>query len=210
MGLQQGDSASHQNVRFSIWNATSARGTNCKPFGGEGVGQMCTLAVKIDATKFYRLRIWREAEEKDGQWWGGWLIEADAKGTLTKNFIGRIKAPSAAKSINPDSIKNFVEYFGPRLAKCDRVPLSIVGFPPPAVNYNKGTDSYQGYSTYGDSKKATGNTCSTGKEHNGAFISERPHDFGFAKGVIMFLGGTLARHVLDKTTHPTPPQLPAN
>ena len=70
IGLQQQGSAGDQNVRFSIWNATSAQGPECKPFGGEGVGQTCTLAVKIDPKKFYRLRVWRLEKERDGQWWG--------------------------------------------------------------------------------------------------------------------------------------------
>ena len=204
LGLQQQDSAGNQNVRFSIWDASSAQGPNCQPFDGEGVGQTCTLAAKIDTKKFYWLRVWRLAKEKDGQWWGSWLIETDAKGTLTENFIGKIKAPAAATTIDPNSIGNFVEYFGNRFPRCESVPLSIVGFTPPVVNYDKGTGSYQGYSRYGGSKKAEGNGCTTGKQNSGAFISVKPYDFGFAKGVMMFLGGTLAQHVLDPETHPTP------
>lgn len=210
LGLQQQGSAGDQNVRFSIWNAISAQGSNCKPFGGEGVGQTCTLAAKIDTKKFYRLRLWRLAKEKDGQWWGGWLIYADAKGTLNENLIGRIKAPAAATTIDPNSISNFVEYFGNSFKRCQSVPLSIVGFTPPAVNYNKATGSYQGHSKYGGSKRAERNSCSTGEQNRGAFVSVNPYEFGFAKGVMMFLGGTLAQHVLDMYAHPTPPEMPAN
>jgi hypothetical protein len=210
MGLQQQASAGDQNVRFSIWNATSAQGPNCKPFDGEGIGQTCTLAAKIDTKKFYRLRLWRLAKEQNGQWWGGWLIEADAKGTLTENFIGRIKAPATATTIDPHSISNFVEYFGDSFKKCERVPLSIVGFTPPAVNYNKATGSYQAHAKYGGSQRAEGNSCSVGQQSKGAFISAKPYEFGFAKGVMMFLGSTLGQHVLDKNTHPTPTGMPVN
>ncbi len=209
MGIQQQAVASDQNVRFSIWNATAAQGSNCKPFGGEGIGQTCTLSIQIDINKFYRLRLWRLAEEPDGQWWGGWLIEVGAKGVLTEHFIGQIKAPAGMNTVDPNSITNFVEYFGDSFATCDSVPLSIVGFTPPAVNYNgAGSGSYQGYSSYQGSTKASGNHCVTGKEDNGAFISAKPYNFGFANGVMMFLGGTLGQHMLDPKTHPTPPDMP--
>lgn len=45
LGLQQGDNAATQNVRFSFWNATEAQGTNCRKFDGEGIGQTYVLPV---------------------------------------------------------------------------------------------------------------------------------------------------------------------
>ena len=208
MGLQQ-SSVNEQNIRFSIWNATAADGPSCKPFGGEGIGQTCTLPVKIETNKFYRLRLWKLDSASDGQWWGGWLIEADRSGALVEHSIGRIKAPPAAKIVDPNTIYNFVEYFGDSRPTCDKVPLSIAGFSPPAMNYNgKGTGTYQGYTSYAGSQRAAGNHCSSGKENNGAFISAMPYDFGFAKGVMMFLGGTPSQHRLDRETHPTPPAMP--
>jgi len=47
MGLQT-DASGVGNVRFSLWNATDARGTSCRPFDGEGVGRTCELPVTID------------------------------------------------------------------------------------------------------------------------------------------------------------------
>ena len=210
IGLQQASGGS-QNVRFSIWNATKANGTNCEAYGGEGVGQTCTLNVTIDPNKFYRLRVWKVNTEADGQWWGGWLIEADSSGKLVQHEIGSIKAPAGASFIDPNSLSNFVEFWGQHIAPCKDVPLSVAGFTPPAVNYNgAGSGSYRGYYTYNGSTKATGNLCTTGAESNGALITAKPDNFGFANGVLMFLGGSSTQPVLDPKTHPTPPDMPNN
>jgi hypothetical protein len=208
MGLQQ-TKANDQRARVSIWNATAAEGSSCKPFDNEGVGQTCILPMKIESGKFYRLRLSRLESTPDGQWWGGWLIEVGRNGALVEHRIGRIKAPAAAKSVNPKAIRNFVEYYGPSLAACDRVPLSIVGFSPPAMNYNgKGTGVYQGYTSYAGSKQASGNICASGKEDKGAAITATPYSFGSAGGVVMFLGGTPSEHMLDSKKHPPPPPMP--
>lgn len=135
IGLQQGTGA-EQNVRFSIWNATEAKGNSCRKFDGEGVGQTCTLTLRIDPRKAYRLRIWRLKADSTGQWWGGWLIETDAAGNLSERSIGQIKAPPAAKSVDPASTSNFVEYWGDPVRACRAIPLSTreihasVGEPP--------------------------------------------------------------------------------
>lgn len=202
-GLQQGDDTQTQTARFSIWNATRARGLNCQPFGGEGVGQTCTIPVKIDSSKLYRLRLWRVK----GNWWGAWLITTDVTGALVEHRIGTILAPTAA-SPDPASVTNFVEYFGPAVAQCKDVPLSITGFTPPTLNY-QGGGIYQGHYTYAGSTKAPGNVCSDGTETVGAFISAKRHNFGFANGVMTFLGATPDKHRLSPTKHPTPPALPA-
>lgn len=208
MGLQQEEGGS-QDVRFSIWDATAARGSNCKPFGGEGVGQTCTLPVRINTDKYYRLRLWRLDADKDGQWWGGWLIEGDGKGGLIEHMIGAIKAPAGATAVDPGSLLNFGEYWGPAIPHCHDVPLSIAGFTPPTVNSKgKGTGNYEGYYRYNGSNKASGNHCSNGQENDGALISAQPFDFGFANGVMMFLGGTSASHALDPQKHPRPRNMP--
>jgi hypothetical protein len=203
LGLQQEGSAEDQTVRFSIWNATKAKGSHCEPFGGEGVGWTCTLAVRIDPKKFYRLRFWKDVH----RWWGAWLIEADSNGVLTEHLVGRIEAPSGAKTPDPASVTNFVEYFGPDVPLCSSVPLSITGFTPPMLNY-QGSGAYEGAYSYFGSTKAADNHCTTGNEDNGAIISAKPYDFGFANGVIMFLGGTSADQKLSRKRHPTPSPLP--
>lgn len=205
MGLQQG---TDQNVRFSIWNATAAKGTSCRTFDGEGVGYTCTLPVKIDPGKLYRLRLWRMEAEADGQWWGGWLIEADQKGARAERLIGRIKAPVGAKSIKPKGITNFVEYWGAAVGKYSSVPLSIAAFAAPAVNYD-GKGAYAAHYRFAGSKKATGNLCLTGEQGNGALISAKPFNLAPAEdGVMMFLGGTLPSHTFDLRSHPTPASIP--
>lgn len=207
MGLQQGHGS--QNVRFSIWNATEASGSDCRTFGGEGIGYTCELPVQIDAGKFYRLRLWRTEAADDGQWWGAWLIEENAPGELVEHHIGQIKAPVAAKTIDPQSISNFAEYFGPAVPACEDVPLSIVGFTPPAVNYHgAGTGAYGGYSSFSHSDKADGNQCEDGTEGQGAFITAKTYDFGFAEGAMVFMGGQTSDHDLDDAKHPTPGDMP--
>jgi uncharacterized protein DUF3472 len=208
MGLQR-KNADDQNVRFSIWNATAAEGESCRTFANEGEGYTCVLPVKIESGKLYRLRLRRLEAVHDGQWWGGWLIEAGRNGALVEHRIGRIKAPAAAKSVNPNGIKNFVEYYGASVPACERVPLSIVGFFPPMMNYNgKGSGTYKGATSYASSKPPAGNICSTGKEDKGAAITATPRSFGSADGVLMFIGGKPGQHVLDARTSPMPAALP--
>jgi hypothetical protein len=203
LGLQQEASAKDQTVRFSIWNATRAKGLHCRPFGGEGVGETCILAVKIDPKKFYRLRLWQAVN----RWWGAWLIEADSTGVLTERMVGQIRVPRGATTPDPASVTNFVEYFGDEFPLCSSVPLSITGFSPPMLNY-QGSGAYGGSYSYVGSTKATDNHCTTGNEDNGAIISAKPYDFGFANGVMMFLGGTPPDQKLSRKKHPTPPPLP--
>ncbi len=207
MGLQQGGGA--QQVRFSLWNATDAKGSGCQTFGGEGVGYTCTVPVTIDPAKFYRLRLWRTDASEGGQWWGGWLIEADTSGKLKEHTIGYIKVDAKHKEIDLNSIHNFSEYFGGAVARCDEVPLSIVGFTPPAANYHgAGTGVYGSYSQTKSGTKPAGNICQTGSENAGAIYKMEPYDFGFAKGGLIYLGGKADQQKLDPKTHPTPPDMP--
>lgn len=189
LGLQeQGDG--QQTVRFSIWDASAAAGTDCRTFGGEGIGYTCTLPVTIDTQKFYRYRLYRLDGAPDGQWWGGWLIEADASGTVIEHYIGMIKAPVEAQSVDPDHIENFVEYFGDPVSRCRDVPLSITALTPPAVNYSGDAASgYESYTAFNVSEKAEGNHCVDGNQADGAIITAEPFDFGFATGVVMYMGG---------------------
>lgn len=208
MGLQQGGDGAQQ-VRFSLWNAIACRNGSCTPFGGEGVGYTCVLPITINTGKFYRYRLWRQEADSDGIWWGAWLIEED-NGILIEHSIGGIKVPLSYNIVDPSSIQNFVEYFGSEM-DCKEVPLSIVGYTPPAVNYHgKGTGVYDGYSTYFGSNRADGNTCGTEKQKygTGALVTAQPFNFGFANGVVMFLGGDNPVPKLNPITHRTPPGMP--
>ena len=208
MGLQQAKDFGSQNVRFSLWNATEAQGTACRKFDGEGVGYTCTLPVTINTKKFYRLRLWKLGAAKDGQWWGGWLIEAE-NGKLTEHFIGKIKVSVKYKFVDPATITNFVEFWGGRIAPCGNVPATVVGFTPPAVNYrgNK-SGAYEASSKYSGSDRATKNVCRNGTENDGALVTVKQYNFGFADGVLMFLGGSSKTPVLDLKMNPTPPDMP--
>lgn len=210
MGLQQGDNAALQNVRFSLWDATEAQGTSCRKFDGEGKGYTCVLPVTIDTRKFYRLRLWKLGAVKDGQWWGGWLIEV-TNGKLTEHMIGKIKVAASYNTVEPSSIINFVEFWGGHRAPCGRVPASVIGFTPPAVNYHgKGTGAYEAYSKYSGSDRAQGNVCRNGTENDGSLVTAKPYNFGFANGVMMFLGGSNMSPSLNKNIYPTPSEMPGN
>jgi hypothetical protein len=208
LGLQQqGDGK--QNVRFSIWDAKAAEGPNCRTFDGEGLGYTCVRNLTIDTEKFYRYRLYRLTTEPDGQWWGGWLIETDAKGALVEHYIGRIKAPAGTRSVDPGQINNFVEYFGDAVRRCKNVPLSIAGLAPPAVNYGgKGTGIYGGYTLFDHSTKAAGNHCTDGNQGDGAIITAVRDNHFFVAGIMMFMGGTAAQHETDPIRYPTPLELP--
>lgn len=193
LGLLQENTSANQIVRFSLWNATGAmpgNGASCRPFDGEGIGYTCTLPVTIDTGKFYRVRLWGLNSVNDGQWWGAWLIEKNTQGGLTERYIGKIKVPLAYGQVKLSSITNFVEYWGNSEGQCKNVPPSVAGFTPPAVNYHGGcTGTYSGYSTYAGSNPAPDNICVNGNESQGAFITARNHNFGFATGAMTFLGG---------------------
>lgn len=207
LGLQQAGGTGQ--VRFSVWDATEAQGETCIPFGGEGIGYTCTLPITIDPAKLYRYRLWRLGDDTN-PWWGAWLIEQDASGKLTEHYIGKIKAPTTGPSrVDQNSIVNFVEYWGQFENPCEDVPLSIIGFTPPSVNYNGlCTGTYQATSVFGASTKAEGNICKTGKEKDGAIITVKKYNFGFVNGVLVFMGGSKGEQVLNPKTHPAPSNLP--
>ncbi len=210
LGLQQANNIASQNVRFSLWNATEAQGTNCQKFGGEGIGYTCVLPVKIDPKKMYKYRLWKLDTAKDGQWWGGWLIEVD-NGKFIEHLIGKIKVAPAYKTVDSSSITNFVEFWGSHISPCGKVPGSVIGFTPPAVNYmGKETGNYEATSKYSGSDRAEGNVCRNGTENNGSLVTAKPYNFGFANGVMMFLGGSNKTPILDSKIHLTPANIQTN
>ncbi len=208
LGLFQEDG--QIKVRFSLWNAIDSKGSACRKFGGEGIGETCSLLVEFDNTKFYRYRVWRLNSDSEGQWWGGWLIESDQNGIIKEHLIGKIKVPKDYNNIEITSIKNFAEYYGDEIQPCEDVPLSLAGFTPPAVNYRgAGTGKYKSYSVFGGSTKSSHNICVTGKEDNGSLITPLEHDFGFAQGVFMYLGGKKSEHIVSRIPQ-NPKDMPDN
>lgn len=193
IGLQQGN-AGIQVVRFSIWNATKAEG-QCRKFDGEGIGHTCTLTLQINPNSLYTIKLNRQDKDDDGQWWGGSIVEVAADGNKSEKFIGKIKAPQTARSVNQGSLGNFVEYFGPRKDACQDVPLSIAAFGPPVINAEQDAKSNQGVAQLGYSRKADLNICVNGNESSGAFVTAKKF-FEGGVGAIMFLGGNYSQHVL--------------
>jgi len=45
-------------------------------------------------------------------------------------------------------------------------------------------------------------------ESQGAFITAKVHDFSFAEGAMVFMGGQRSDHALDAAKHPTPDDMP--
>jgi hypothetical protein len=132
MGLQTNgqrmDGSIGDTAIFSLWNANGSRGGDCGPFGGEGSGLSCRLPYTIygDGSS-YRLRVWREEADAQGQWWGAW-IEDSRRGDV---HIGDLRVPSNASLIS--YANDFSEYFGPRVG-CDQVPVSVVNWAYPTAN----------------------------------------------------------------------------
>ncbi|MEP6947214.1 MAG: hypothetical protein ABJA02_14935, partial [Acidobacteriota bacterium] len=69
---------------------------------------------------------------------------------------------------------------------------------------------YEASSRYAGSTRASGNVCVNGSEKDGALITAKQYDFGFAKGLMMFLGGSSKSASLKSSTYPTPPNMPNN
>jgi hypothetical protein len=206
MGLQS-DASGAGNVRFSLWNATEAKGEHCRTFGGEGIGYTCMLPIEIDTNKFYRLRLWRTAADNSGQWWGGWLIE-EKGGKLIEHAIGQIKVAKNQDSFSASSIHNFSEYWGEAVSTCKQVPMSAVGFGSPAINYEgKGSGRYAAYSNLARGSLPEGNRCKTGNENQGADTSFIPFKSGANDGMMVIMGGKSSEHSLDSAPPPMMPDL---
>lgn len=109
VGLQQGDPGQLQ-VRFSLWNSTSATpgsGATCSKFGGEGVGRTCVLPYPFSADTPYTLRVKRTSSATSGWWWEASVVAANG----STRVIGRIRAPRGVGYI--DGAVSWIEYFGP-------------------------------------------------------------------------------------------------
>lgn len=179
---------------FSLWNATQATGSNCQQFGGEGVGWSCRMPFEIRSDVFYNLRLARTKTEADGVWWGAWIDEnpsSDAK----EYFLGEIKVQSAMNIIRGNSINDFSEYYGQVQEKCSTVPFSILGVTPPAANKDE-SGNYSLNSKSNGASNPQENPCKTGDEPQGALFKAEDYDFGFAKGTLIFFGGTSNDHTL--------------
>ena len=140
MGLQTNgnrfDSSVGDTAIFSLWNANGYRGSNCGRFTGEGDGLSCRLPYTIYGDgNSYRLRVWREGTDAQGQWWGAWIQDA-RRGDV---HIGDLRVPASAILIS--YANDFSEYFGPRVG-CDQVPVSVVNWTYPTTNNGVHSSSF--------------------------------------------------------------------
>lgn len=205
----QTDDKGQSKALFSLWNADAACGGQCGEFGGEGTGYSCRLPFAIQTDRFYRLRVWRTNADSEGQWWGAWIIEEAPAGTLKEHFLGQIRVASTFNLIRGNSIENFSEYYGSALLKCSDVPMSVVGFTPPAANYQgTGTGIYGHYSKFNGGSNPNSNPCKDGNESSGVLFKVDEYDYSFAKGALVFLGGKREDHKLTPEGRQSPRDMP--
>lgn len=70
--------------------------------------------------------------------------------------------------------------------------------------------TYEATSKYSGSDRAESNICRSGTENNGSLVTAKPYNFGFANGVMMFLGGSNKTPILDSKIYLTPANIPIN
>ncbi|MEO6733025.1 MAG: hypothetical protein ABIN01_17505 [Ferruginibacter sp.] len=186
---------------FSLWNASEATGGSCKEFGGEGVGWSCRTPFEIRQDAIYQLRLTLTKSTADGAWWGAWINERSDGETPKEFFLGEIKVKSEMNRIRGNSINNFSEYYGPTKEQCSTVPLSILGVAPPGANKDE-SGHYKRNAVFNGSSKPQDNPCKTGNEAQGTLFKIENHDFGSAKGALIFLGGSSSDHSLPENIQP--------
>jgi|CXWL01.1.fsa_nt_gi hypothetical protein len=186
IGLQS-DVDGASNVRFSLWNATAARGDACRRFDGEGVGMTCVLPMAIDTDRFYRVRVLRGDANARGQWWSGWIDVVDAAGQTRALKIGDLQVSSDLTAIAPASVYNFNEFWGDAVGACRDVPLSAAVFVAPSVQL--GERGARIFASAPVGRRPDGHPCGAGRERTGAAASH----VGVARegnaAMVMVLGG---------------------
>jgi hypothetical protein len=145
MGLQAGGLDFQGNPRpqmiFSLWNSTSATpgpGAQCGPFGGEGIGRSCRLAIDWAIGHPYRYAMVKVAGTSSV--WSGSVIDAV---TNAVHEVGRITAPAA--NIELRSFYSFLEYWG---AGCTH-PALAAQFSNPQLNGGAAQATYPGSNSLG-------------------------------------------------------------
>jgi len=94
IGLQSNE-AGAGNARFSLWNATAARGAGCRRFDGEGEGMTCEAPVAAAPDAVYRVFLRRGEADRQGQWWIGSLETPDG----ARQDIGALRVARASPPI---------------------------------------------------------------------------------------------------------------
>ncbi|AFE06217.1 hypothetical protein COCOR_05148 [Corallococcus coralloides DSM 2259] len=120
---------------FSIWGANGATCSNvsgaiCQPFSHEGVGYQTMVPFNWVAGQYYRVRVWQNGADAEGEWWLGVIINDS---TQTETVVGRIRVPWGRNWLS-GSIINWVEWYGPGTDNCTQLTSSTVYFAPPKGN----------------------------------------------------------------------------
>lgn len=184
IGLQSNE-AGAGNARFSLWNATAARGAACRRFDGEGEGMTCEIPVTIAPDALYRVRMQRGETDAQGQWWIGSLETPDG----ARREIGALRVAAAHTLVAPDTVHDFSEYWGDAVKACRDVPLSAAAFGAPKLTHADGKETIAATPT---GRRPDGHPCRTGRERSGAKAGHRVIVLDGAPAMLLTLGGTAA------------------
>ncbi len=128
-GTRRADGSRGKLAIFSLWNTTVSQGPACGKFGGEGVGQSCSVAYEWVANHAYKLRISKISADSGGTWWGSWVKDT---GTNSETFIGQIKVPQSWGGLGKSSVM-WTENFS-AFTSCNNLIHSSVIFGIPVAN----------------------------------------------------------------------------
>lgn len=185
IGLQSNEVGAG-NARFSLWNATAARGPACRRFDGEGEGMTCEVPVTIAAGALYRVHMQRGEADAQGQWWIGSLEKPDG----ARVEIGALRVARTLRMIAPDSVHDFSEYWGDAVPACRSVPLSAAAFGAPTL-LREGGGAIVAANPAGR-RPERAHHCRTGRERTGAVAGHRKLSLAHAPAMLITLGGDAA------------------
>ena len=118
---------------FSIWAAiavgcsnTDPIGSICQPFGHEGSGMQTFIQLNWQPDHTYQLRVAQySTNEPDGDVWIGTV--RDQTTAAPEHVVGYIKVPKNWGRL-ANASGNWVEYYGPSVSACNRLPSFRVTF----------------------------------------------------------------------------------
>lgn len=184
IGLQTNE-AGVGNARFSLWNASAARGAACRRFDGEGEGMTCEIPVGIVRNALYRVHVQRGEADAQGQWWIGSLEAPDGR----RLEIGALRVARASAAIAPETVHDFSEFWGDAVNACRDVPLSAAAFGAPKIVHANGAERVAANPV---GRRPDGHRCRTGRERSGAVARHRAIELEGAPAMLLTLGGAAA------------------
>lgn len=119
-GLQT-NGGTTRSVIFSLWNATDGNGTNCAPFGNEGVGYHCLVEYPWIAGRGYTMAVSRLAGSQNDTYTG--TVTDDV--TNIETTLGTLTGPHT--DARPGTSIFFYEYYS-SIASCAALPNVSMSF----------------------------------------------------------------------------------